>query len=179
MHYCCLIITKDFPTDDVLEEVLKPFNEDNYNSFPAFTWDWYKVGGRYNGALKLKVNKEDEKYQWKWYANPSRNGRFFRSYLLSRMEMFANGAWLYNEEDYFRSMGFNEGFLYVDGGFIPDILNIDSVECFCCIDKDGNAYARERWTGEKFEEDTEFDDRLKTIIDNSKECFACIVDLHS
>ena len=32
MHYCSIIITKEFPTDTVLEEILRPYNEDDYYS---------------------------------------------------------------------------------------------------------------------------------------------------
>lgn len=32
MHYCSIIITKEFPTNDVLEEILSPYNEDDYYS---------------------------------------------------------------------------------------------------------------------------------------------------
>lgn len=27
MHVCCLVITNEFPTDEILENVLKPFRE--------------------------------------------------------------------------------------------------------------------------------------------------------
>ena len=53
MHYCCMVFTKEFPTQAVLEKVLKPFDsEDVYDQpeetrvHPAFTWDWWQVGGR-------------------------------------------------------------------------------------------------------------------------------------
>lgn len=62
MHYCCMVFTKEFPSQAVLEKVLKPFNsEEVYGQpeenivYPAFTWDWWRVGGRYEGKLKLKV----------------------------------------------------------------------------------------------------------------------------
>ena len=178
MHYCCLVITKEFPTDTVLEKALKPFNKETAENYPAFTWDWYQVGGRYNGSLKLKIDDTDEKYRWNFYTKPYRNGRLFRSYLLTKMEEFSKGSFMYSEEDYFRSMGSRENFLFIDGGYIPDLLNFESVECFCYLDKDGNAYSRERWTGDNFEKNDKFDEQLKAVKDNSKDCYACIVDLH-
>ena len=63
MHSCCLLITKEFPSDDVIQKILEPFNDDVYYSQPedgrvrpAFCWDWYSVGGRFCGTVKLKVN---------------------------------------------------------------------------------------------------------------------------
>lgn len=183
MHYCCLLITKEFPTDDIIEKALKPFDEEenewDIGNYPPFSWDWHQVGGRYNGSFKLRIDENDEKYSWGFYSNPRRNGRLFRSYLLTQMEKFSKGSFLYSEEDFFRSMGAREKFLFVDAGYIPDLLNFDDVECFCCLDKNGKAYSRSRWTGEKFEENKEFESQLKEIKNNSKECYACIVDLHS
>lgn len=58
MHYCTLLITKEFPTDEAISDIMRPYYEelveydDNGNRIgerPVFLWDWYKIGGRYNG----------------------------------------------------------------------------------------------------------------------------------
>ena len=153
MHYCTLLITKEFPSDEVILNIMSPYDEsrdddgDRTGDYPIFQWDWYQVGGRFNGSLKLKVDKDDEKYEWKYIIREDRNKRLFHSYLLTKMKDFAKSNILYAEEDYFKTMGLRDGFLYVDGAKISDLLNFDEVECCICIDKDGNAIARElEWT---------------------------------
>ena len=82
MHYCCLLITKEFPTEEVIHDALAPFNEDDVleqpeesRIYPAFTWDWWQVGGIYSGQFKLKVNENDEKYRWEYYDHTQGSGR--------------------------------------------------------------------------------------------------------
>ena len=89
MHYCCFIFTKEFPTDEILQKVLKPFNSEGFYSnsnensvYPMFTWDYFRLGGRYSGMLKLEVKENDEKYKWEFYENNPRNNRLFRSQLI-------------------------------------------------------------------------------------------------
>lgn len=60
MHYCCLVITREFPSDQVLGKALEPYNEDLFyenkydgRAYPEFMWDWWKVGGRYTGQFKV------------------------------------------------------------------------------------------------------------------------------
>ena len=178
MHYCCLVITNEFPTDEILEKVLDPFREGAENN-PQFTWDWYEVGGRYNGLLKLKIDKTDKKYCWmRWDKDAPRNGRLFRSFLLTQIETLSDNSSVYFEDEFFPSMGSREKFLFVDAGYIPDLLNFENVDCYCVVDKNGTVYSRERWTGKGVEENDKFCEQLKNVKDSSKDCFACIVDLH-
>ena len=47
MHYCLLILTKDFPSNDKLYEVLEPFRDfSDCNPNRAIQWDFWTVGGR-------------------------------------------------------------------------------------------------------------------------------------
>ena len=188
MHYSCLIITKEFPTNDVLEKALAPFHDDvvykqpeESRVYPVFMWDYWQIGGRYAGLFKLTVENE-EKYKWHYYMNNPRNGRLFRSYLLDKMKGFAEESrkpnFMYKEEDYFTSMGFLDGFLYVDGAKVCDIINFSEVSCYCCIDQNGNAIARETWDGNSWNVDPMFDEKMKNIIANSRDWYACIVDIH-
>lgn len=139
MHYACLVITKEFPTNEVLEKVLAPFNDDVIFSQPEenrkyqpIMWDWWQVGGRFNGKFKLTIKKEE------------------------------------NRED----------FIYVNRAVVSDISNFSDVDCYYCIDVDGNAIARSIWNGNEWKEDERFNEKLKDIIDKSTEYYACMVDLH-
>ena len=82
MHYCALLITKEFPTEDKIDEIMRPYYYDNIeydekgnltSPYPVFTWDWYQIGGRYNGKLKLKIDENDETYNWGFYDRVGRN----------------------------------------------------------------------------------------------------------
>ena len=190
MHYCIRILTKEFPTDKVIENVLQPFYWDNIPEeedrdkdfvFPAFTWDWWQVGGRYNGALKLRYdrNADNDKYRWMFYEKTPRAGRLFRSRLLEDiLEMSKYG---YNkEEDYFLSMGGRDDYLYVDGAYVDDLINFEE-ECDACfgfIDLDGKAYVRSYWNGNEFIDNEKFDDQVKEICKDRKGCYVVVVDVH-
>lgn len=186
MHYCCVIFSKEFPSDTVISKMLIPFceyDETRSCEYPAFLWDGYRLGGRYNGKLKLSTKKDSDKYEWDYCINNPRAGRLFRSYLLE--ELIVNNvkhkfySFAGREETFFPSLGFIDGFLYVDGAKISDIINIDELmECYCFIDVDGNGYAREHWDGEHFTKNGNFDELIKSAIKNSQDYYACVVDLH-
>ena len=190
MHYCLLLITKEFPTNMDIAAIMAPYDEENIKydendkritPYRVFDWDWYEIGGGYSGMLKLKIDPENEEYNWQYYAREGRNGRLFHSRLLSEVQSFAKDSrkgWMFREEDYFREMGKLDGFLRVDGAKIADLLNFDEAGCFVCIDKDGNAIARESWNGHDFIKDEEFDEKLKIIKESSKDCYATIIDIH-
>lgn len=187
MHYCVFLITKELPSESEIAEIMKPYDESNaeydeeteerIGDYPVFEWDWYQIGGRYNGSLKLKADLEDEYYRWQYYERTPRNGRLFWSYLLKDMEKYAEKPF-YSEEKYFSSMGIEDGFLYVDGARVDDLLNFDEVGCYICIDVDGNAIARESWNGSTFVTDEKFDEKLAEIKKNSKGCFVTVLDIH-
>ena len=186
MHYCCAIITKEFPTKEVLTASLKPFHEDVYydapeenRARPQIMWDWWQVGGRYNGQLKLRIDKDNDKYQWRFYARAPRAGRLFRSYLLETMKDRITPSWVFAEEDFFSSMGWHDGFLYVDGAPVDDVQNLDDVGCYYLIDKDGNGFGREYFDGDTFVQNEGFDELVKQAIEDGKGCYICIVDLHN
>lgn len=92
MHYCLLLITKEMPLEDRISEILKPYDEENLECdetgeiipFPIFTYDWWEIGGRYSGKLKLKIDNNDEKYDWKYISD--RNKKLFHSKLLTDLQ---------------------------------------------------------------------------------------------
>ena len=192
MHYCCLLFTKELPSEEKIAEIMHPYYEGNaeydeetekrLNPYPVFEWDWYQIGGRYNGSLKLSVERDKEYYNFGYYSREDRNKRLLHSSLLSDMKEFAEmgnaPSWEYREEDYFNSMGYRDGYLYVDGARVDDIINFEEQNCYICIDVDGNAIARETWNGKQFITDDQFDEKLAEIKKNSKGMFLTVLDIH-
>ena len=191
MHYCLLLITERFPTDAVIKKIMRPYDEDvvypkdeeEYDDLelPKITWDYWQVGGRYNGKFKLKFDPDDHdsEYRWMFYVNEPRAGRLFRSYLLEEMKRAKKQ--LFFEEDFFMSMGARDGFIYVDGGKVADMINFETEaeKCFCFIGTDGAAHARRWWSHGKWSEDEHYDEELKEVIANSKDCYATFIDIHN
>lgn len=186
MHYCCALFSKEFLTDTIIYKILTPFSEYNEErpcEYPAFLWDGYRIGGRYNGLLKLSTKKDPDKYEWNYCISKPRAGRLFRSYVLEQIipnnDVGSFYSFASSEETCFRSLGFRDGFLYVDGAKISDIINVDDlINCYCFVDIDGNDYAREYWDGKHFTKNDDFEELIKTAIKNSEDYYVCIVDLH-
>lgn len=191
MHYCLILFTSDFPTKEKIEEIMSPYDEGNaqYDDVtetrigepPMFEWDWYQIGGRYSGQLKLKVDEANETYDWRYVAKQPRNGRLFWSYLLTKIEeRYKNTRdyFMYSEENYFTSMGYRDGYLYVDGAKASDVLNLEDLGCYTFIGSDGNAYTRQHWNGKELIENKDFDERFKSELDKSKDMYVTVIDYH-
>ena len=192
MHFCIAIITKEFPTDDVLHTKLAPYyEEDYYNSEdyaekprPVLLWDFWILGGRYGAKLKLnakpKSDDEDDEYRWGFYDD-QRSGRVFRSEFLERCSKNIPG--FFHEEAYYKYCGFREGYLLVDGCRIKDALNFDEIatDNFGFIGKDDEVYVRSYWDGEKWIEvpDEEYETKVKSSLkDVDGDCYITFVDIH-
>jgi len=187
MHYCTLLFTKGFPSRDDISNIMSKYNYDNLDydddgnlvgEHPLFTWDWYRIGGRYNGSIKLKINPEDKTYNWGFYYDGGRNCKLFHSNLLYKMKDSTKNSFLFSEEDYYGSMGYNDGYIYVDGAKVEDVLNMNEQDCFICIDEKGTAIARESWNGDTFVKDEEFDKKFEQIKNNSKNLYLTVLDIH-
>ena len=174
-------------TDEVIEKVLAPFNDEKFYGKPegervrpAFTWDWYSLGGRYGGLIKLRVDMYDEKYEWRYIGREPRNGRLFRSALLDTINNRYNSRWdaAYYENYHLDYMGFRDAFLYVDAALADDIQNISDMSCYCFVDQNGNAFARDYFNEEGFVTNEDFDTQLSNAKENSSGCYICVVDLH-
>lgn len=196
MHYCCLLFTEKIPTHDEIDKIMKPFSDeevykdyeedDDGNpigekpNYPAFMWDYWLIGGRYNGLLKLKVDfdensQNNEKYKCLFCED--RNGVLFHSYLISEMQK-DRPKWLYSEDKCYNAMGFIDGFLRVDGADIDDLLDFDKFECYCYVDLDGNGNSRNRWDGKDFIPNPNFDAQLAEQKLKCQGKFVTVLDIH-
>lgn len=178
MHYCVHLLTKELPSENKIAEIMKPYNselvyssgneEDKQIDYPVFTWDYYRIGGRYKAELKLKVDEEgsanSEYYNWGYYDRQDRNGRLFWSSLLSTLKENITPEWMYHEEDWFMNMGFGDGHILVDGAKQSDVINIDKLGCYICILPDGSAIARDSWNGKAIVKDEKFDEKYRQAI---------------
>lgn len=188
MHYCIHLFTEELPNEAQIEEILSPFNSETVYSddenapkeYPAFTWDYFMIGGRYGGKLQLRIDAEDDEYNWKFYAREGeqREGRLFHSSLLKKIrEKFV--FYESREEDWLGYLG-DGSFIYVDGAKIKDILNTSELGCFGFVDIDGTAYSRERWlgSGKGFEKYDDFDERYQQTLKDRSDCFLTVLDIH-
>lgn len=192
MHYCVHLLTKELPSENKIAAIMKPYNselvygsddeEGNQINYPVFTWDYYRIGGRYKAELKLKVDEEgsvnSEYYNWGYYDRQDRNGRLFWSSLLSTLKENITPEWMYHEEDWFMNMGFGDGHILVDGAKQSDVLNIDKLGCYICILPDGSAIARDSWDGKDIIKDEKFDEKYKQAITDNMDGFITVLDIH-
>ena len=189
MHYCLYLFTKELPTESKISDIMKPYDENGFEyddegerlgGYPIFSWDWYQIGGRYKGDLKLKIDESDEYYNWRFYAREPRNNRLFISSVLTTMKENIEPEWMFKEEDYFSVMGSRDDILYVDGARCCDIKNYEDLDCYICIDDvDNTVIARETWNGDAFIKDEQFDDKLHSILENRREeGFLTVLDIH-
>lgn len=170
MHYCGYIITNNIPSDEDIEKILEPYNENNHENL-EFAWDWYNIGGRF--GAKLKINFEPDKNEDGWYSFRDRNYKYFIS---SKLKELKTKLQYYDEIENMVYMGLRERTLYVDGAYYKDIINFDITDCYFLIDNDGNLYSRELWKNHEFVKDEEFDDKVKKIRLENK--FITVVDIH-
>ena len=193
MHYCCYLYTKDFPTNKVIEKALKPYEYkdggyDDGEQRPLFTWDWWQVGGRYGGKLKLNIKAQDgaDKYETEYLVRYRRAGRLFRCKLLEETTrgILDHGSWKETKADESEALnycGMRDGILYVDGAWANDIQNLtdEADNCWAVIDTDGTAIARNHWDGADWKDDDRFSDKAKAIaMKNKADTYVTVVDIH-
>lgn len=186
MHYCVHLLTKVLPSEEEIRRIMQPYNcdvvygndDDDENReviYPVFTWDWYQIGGRYKGRIKMKADNEDfennDYYNWGFYAKEERNGRLFWSSLLSTLKKHIQPSFMYQEEDWFMNMGFGDKYMLVDGAREKDVLNLYEIGCYIVVLPDGSAIARESWDGKEFIEDKDFDKKHKKALKDNMDGF--------
>ena len=194
MHYCIAIITEEFPTDDVLRSKLAPYNEEMFYSqfeseddekiYPQFLWDYWIIGGRYGGTLKLKIDEENEEYDWDYFSKVPRSGRLYRSRLLEVWldpnSRYSSHTLLPREEEVYGYLGSDNGYIRVDGCKVKDCLNFEDtvLNTWGFIGKDDAAYSRSYWNGKDIIPDEHYEEKVKAAIADVDDCYVCIVDIH-
>lgn len=114
------------------------------------------------------MDYKDKKYNWA-ISYVGRNNILFHSKLLTDLQL---QKVYFNENYYYSSMEANDGFLYVDGARIDDLINFDDINCFICIDSNENVIIRETYDGHTFVKDKNFDEKLAKIK-NEKQRYVC------
>lgn len=194
MHTCYLIITEEFPTNDVINEKIRPYNEDEfYARFegeihddvkrPDFLWDYWVVGGRYGGLIKLKIDKDDEEYRWMFYEKEPRAGRLFRSAMCETLDKGKTGGLMFHlaEDEYRGYMGSDEGFIRVDGCKVKDVVDFEKtiIETgYGVIGKNGEVITREYWDGKHFSDNEKYEEQLREITKDVQDCYITVIDTH-
>lgn len=168
MHYKGHIITKKLPTNEELSKILEKYREDGTKEFE---WDWWQIGGRYCGKIKINFNPNENEENY--YLFRQRNNKHFISQILN--EVKENNTY-YEELDYLKYMGLRENILYVDGGYFKDMIDFEIDNCYVVIDDNGNLYVREHWDGEHWIEYKDFEETVKKIDLTDK--FITIIDFH-
>ena len=198
MHYCVHVFTKEFPSMGMLEDIMTPYNEEDYYRMeydedgnerglierPDILWDCWVLGGRYGGNLHLWYDIEDKTspYEWMYLKfNEPRNGRLFHCSLLYEMLDGNHNKYSKYEEKYFCYMK-GDNYIHVDSAKISDLVNADDIICYCYIDTDGKAHARDHFNYDTLEtiENENFDNEYKDYL---KKCeldggYVTVLDIH-
>lgn len=197
MHYCGIIMTNEFPTDDVIEKRLAPYKwpepegdsdedlepeeEEHIKKLPL-TWDWWQLGGRYCGKLRLRVDPNNDTYKWNYILDRHkvRTGRLFRSRILEDMhalcdETVFNTSFVHNfeyEEYLYNYFGLHDGYIRVDGCPVKDLLVPRDVtnSWFFIPPTD------EVWTRSKDADN--YDQLVMDAVEIRNDAYVCVVDLH-
>lgn len=195
MHTSMVVITREFPTDEVLDKVMEPYNDEAFYEkysdedeipkdaeWPKFTWDYFVVGGRYGGRLKLRMDMEDQTYKWGFYAKEPRAGRLFRSTLCERVDAARREHTIFSsfEDEYRGYLGAPEGYIRVDGCKVKDVIDFEKTVLegsFGIIGKDGKVICREYY-GEKFEENENYEEEVKEELKDVQDCYVTYLDVH-
>lgn len=170
MHYKGHLITDKLPTGDAIRKILKKYSE--YEpGIKKFEYDWYVVGGRYGGRIKIKFNPEENEDNYCLFKH--RNNKYFISSLINKLD---NNTLSYDELDILKYMGLNDNILYVDGGYYKDMIDFELDNCYVIITED-EAIPRQIWNGEDWiDNDATFIKKVSEISLENK--FITVIDFH-
>ena len=187
MHYCIQVITKDFPTDEILEAALKPFYEEDFYAkldkdesllSPPILWDWWQLGGRYGALLKIDVSGENaEKYNLVYYPKEKRSGRLFRSAFLEKAKLGVDFLADLSETDALVYMGIRDDIIYADSAPIKDLKKC--ADGFGLILPTDEVFVRRYWNRREWVENPEFDQIREKALSDYRDCWISVVDIHN
>ena len=177
LHYCVLVFTEKLPTENEIGKIMEPYREDfDRPDTPVFEWDWYQIGGRYGGKLKLKL---DESYNT--YSRTTREGtQFISAHLRTFLNGFPEFLQSLRCDDALCYMGARDGFIYCDGAKVSALIDFETTNGFVAIDTDGTAVARETYDRrkEKFIKNENYDAEVSAMKKRNADNFVTIVDIH-
>ena len=171
MHFKGHLVTKKLPTNDEISKILEKYRED-LDEEQEFSWDWYEIGGRYGGKIKINFNPDDNEEEW--YCFQDRNNKYFISQAINELKEKIKPY--YDEIEWLKYMGLREKVLYVDGAFYKDMINFDLSDCFVVIDDKETLYVRQKWNGDDWITNEKFNDEVSKI--DLKDKFITIIDFH-
>lgn len=169
MHYKGHLVTDKLPTEDAIRKILGKYSEDE-PGIKIFEYDWYTIGGRYGGKIKIKFNPEENEDNY--YLCQHRNNKYFISSILSEL---GDNTSNYDELDLLIYMGLNDNVLYVDGGYYEDIINFELDNCYVVI-TENDVIPREIWNGDNLVDNENFDKKISKLSLDGK--FITVIDFH-
>lgn len=200
MHYCIYLFTKDLPTDEQINTIMAPYSDENHDKYspkqpmqPDIQWDYWVVGGRYSGLLKLGCRDDDDVYKWRFYIEEPRAGRLFRCQFLEELiEARRNNHGILSygfyspssiEKDFLSYSGIRDGYIRVDGCKISDLANLEERldGGYGFIDDEFQKVSTRDWWNtdiRNFEENSEYEKELKDAFERNKDNYLTIIDIH-
>ena len=169
MHCKGHLITDKLPTEDAIRKILGKYSEDE-PGIKIFEYDWYAIGGRYGGRIKIKFNPAENEDGYFLFQH--RNNKYFISNILNEL---GDNILKYDELDLLKYMGLNDKVLYVDGGYYEDIINFELDNCYVVITED-EVISREIWNGDDWIDNENFDKKISKLSLDGK--FITVIDFH-
>jgi hypothetical protein len=141
------------------------------NTVQRIKWDYCMVGGRYGGQLKLYADESSGgKYAFGSLMGPLRAGSLFRCRLLEEIQNP-----LLHENDMLRYMGMRDGYILVDGAWLPDVINREEIADMCAAIIVDNQQVIVRRLCEE-----DFDDIAKdTMRQMAPDHYLTVIDCHA
>jgi hypothetical protein len=68
--------------------------------------------------------------------------------------------------------------LKCDGALIKDLKDLSDLGCYAYIDMEGNALARHMWNGDNYIEVVNFDQNYQKVLEESKDGYLTVIDIH-
>jgi hypothetical protein len=166
MHYKGYLITDKLPTKDVIKEKLQKYHID-YTIKKPFEYDYYEIGGRFGGKIKIKFNPEENEDDY--YLSRHRNNKYFISNMLNILRY-------HDELELLMYMGLRDNILYVDGGYYEDIIDFKLDDC-CVVITENKIILSEFWDGNHWiNNEKQFNKEIAKLSLNSK--FITVIDFH-
>lgn len=165
---------------------MAPFEEDSFYeqqekdesiNRPCLLWDYWKLGGRYAGRIKIDVSGDNAgKYDLIFYPKQKRVNRLFRSAFLESCNLDVLFTTGFDETDALCYMGVRDDIIYADSAKIEDVKEFPGG--FGMILPSGEVFAREYWDGAHWIKCPDFDERKEAALSGNKDCWISVIDIH-